>query len=108
MSGTYTTYLPAMRETSFRELQSSLYGLARLVTGHKDWKRFDHVAESEKIQMLLEDSIQRLTDFARDPSGGDPAEVSHWNRRLRAYQQLRTLERFCFDEVDWNESERSG
>lgn len=104
-----TTYLEKskVRETSMRELKSSLYGLARLVTGHKDWKRFEETHEEQRIQALLEDAIEQLASFARDPRGANQQDVSHWNRRLRAYQQLRTLERFCFDEVDWDESERS-
>jgi hypothetical protein len=90
-----------MRETSVQELRAALYGLTRLVAGFNGWKVVADLPEDQRAQALLKLTIADLAKAAGDSVNADPTEVSALNRRLRAYQQICLLEKFCFEEVEW-------
>jgi hypothetical protein len=90
-----------MRETTIQELKAAIYGLTRLVAGYNGWKVVADVPEEDRAKALLKLTVADIAKAAADPTNADQAEVSALNRRLRAYQQLCLLEKFCFEEVEW-------
>ena len=91
-----------MIETDITSLQSALYGILRLVSGYQDWRSIeDNPNKREWIPTLLANTTAALARLNEDPINADPREQSSLMRKLRAYQQLALIEKFCLDEVEW-------
>lgn len=90
-----------MRETTIQDLKAAIYGLTRLVAGYNGWKVVADVPEEERAKVLLKLTVADIAKSAADLTNADQAEVSALNRRLRAYQQICLLQKFCFEEVEW-------
>lgn len=96
MTQTTTTKPLAKREN----IESAIYGLARLVAGYESWKEVDDIPYQEKITALANSA---RADFSEGFDEADQKAQASLMRKLRAYHQLLQLERFCFDEVEWDD-----
>lgn len=91
-----------MRETDKTDLESAVYGVARLVAGYKDWKSVESLPNKRQwIPTLLDITSSQLADANQDLINADPKLQASLMRKLRGYQQLALIEKFCFDEVEW-------
>jgi macrodomain Ter protein organizer (MatP/YcbG family) len=90
-----------MIETTKEDLRTSLYGVTRLIAGWKDWKLVEDHKDEERISRLIEICCNELAEQSKDPANVDPKTQGQVMRKLRGYQQLKTLETFIFDEVEW-------
>lgn len=93
------THTKTKELTKREHIESAIYGLTRLVAGYQSWKEVEDVPFQEKLKVLCD--VAR-TDFASGFDDSDPKEQASLMRKLRAYNQLLQLERFCFDEVEWD------
>jgi hypothetical protein len=91
-----------MIETTQSELRSAIYGLLRMIAGYKEWQKVLSAPDEQKSEKLCLVTIAELSVLNSDINNSDPKEISALTRKLKAYQQIRTLEKFCFDEVDWD------
>lgn len=92
---------PIMRETKPEDLKAAVYGIARLVAGWNDWKLVEDIPQENRIAKLSELSTKELLDLQIDIANMDPKKQNQVLRKVRAYQQLLLIEKFCFDEVEW-------
>lgn len=90
-----------MIQTTQNDLRKALYGVTRLITGWKDWKTVEDYPDEERITRLIEICSQEIAEQAKDPLNVDPKAQGAVMRKLRGYQQLKTLETFIFEEVEW-------
>lgn len=90
-----------MIESTQRDIKSAIYGLTRLIAGFSEWQHVTDVPEEERAKFLLNKTLAEINELNADFVNADPKQVSALNRKLRAYQQLCLLEKFCFDEVEW-------
>ena len=95
------TTLLLMIETTQDDLTTALYGVTRLIAGWKDWKLVEDCNDEDRITRLIEICSQEITEQAKDPLNVDPKAQGQVMRKLRGYQQLKTLETFIFTEVEW-------
>lgn len=85
------------------DIQAALYGIARLVAGYHDWEAVKSTPAEKKILVLAERTGDELREIQSDILNLDPKRQNQVLRKLRAYQQLLLLEKFIFEEVDWEE-----
>ena len=97
----HTTTQP-MRETTQPELKSALYGLLRLVAGYQDWRLVEDLPQDEWVGVLIQNTMEALNRLNADVLNADPKDQRQLLRKLGAYQQVATLENFCFKEVEWD------
>ena len=97
----HTTTQP-MRETSQADLRSSLYGLLRLVAGYQDWRLIEDLPQDEWLPTLISHTMESINQLNADVLNADPKEQRQLLRKLGAYQQVATIENFCFKEVEWD------
>jgi hypothetical protein len=91
-----------MIETDRKDLESSLYGITRLVAGYHDWRQVQDVPDRRQwLKILIKDTSNKLTALNEDILNADPKQQGVLMRKLTAYQQLALIEKFCFDEVEW-------
>lgn len=95
------TTLEPMIETDRQTLETAIYGLLRTVCGYQEWKDVENLPNSEKVKTLVRITSERLTELNLDLDNSDPKQLSQVMRKLKSYQQLSLIERFCFDEVEW-------
>lgn len=100
---TTLTKEPPMIETSRHDLESALYGICRLVSGWQDWKVVEDLPNDQKLQVLLQKTTEEFTRLSLDINNADPKVQNQVVRKLKGYQQLALLEKFCMKEVIWDE-----
>ena len=99
---TLTAYpLPTMRETTKNEVHSALFGLLRLIAGYAEWQKVLNTPEDEKAEKLILITLSEISVLNMDLNNADPSRISALTRKLKAYQQIRLLQKFAFEEVDW-------
>jgi hypothetical protein len=91
-----------MRETSKDELTSALWGLLRMIAGYAEWQRVRDVPDQNKAEQLCMISIAELNELNQDIMTADQRRIDALTRKLKAYQQIRLLQKFMFDEVEWD------
>ena len=91
-----------MIETSRRDLEAAFYGICRLVSGFQDWQSIEKLPSEEKLNALIENTTVQVTKLNEDILNADPKVQNQLMRKLKAYQQLALLEKFCFKEVIWD------
>lgn len=91
-----------MRETSKNEVQTALYGLLRMIAGYAEWQKVTNTPDDEKAEKLCIITLSEISVLNSDLSNADPNRISALTRKLKAYQQIRLLQKFAFDEVDWD------
>ena len=89
--------------TSKEAIESAIYGLARLVAGYESWKNLEDTPCQERIRALVIETTSSFNSLAQDYAIADPQQQASLLRKLRAFHQLATLEKFCFEEVDWDD-----
>lgn len=91
-----------MIETDQQSLRSALYGITRLVAGYQDWRLVQDLPDQRQwLPVLIADTSDKLAKLNEDIVNLDPKEQGALMRKLKAYQQLALIEKFCFDEVEW-------
>lgn len=91
-----------MIETNRHDLEAALYGILRLVSGWQDWKVVEELPNDQKLPVLVEKTLSEFRKLSEDPLNADPKVQNQVTRKLKAYQQLQLLEKFCFHEVIWD------
>jgi hypothetical protein len=95
-----TSYKLTMRETTQAEVKSALYGLLRMIAGYAEWQRVLDAPEEDKAEKLVIVTLAEISLLNTDLNA-DPARINALTRKLKAYQQIRLLQKFAFDEVEW-------
>lgn len=91
-----------MIETDLTSLHSAIYGILRLIAGYKDWQTIsDNPNNREWLPTLINDTTKQLAEVSADFQNVDPKVQAQLMRKLKGYQQLALIEKFCFDEVEW-------
>jgi len=99
---TTTTYEPTkMRETTQSEVHSAIYGLLRMISGYEEWQKVLSAADHDKAEKLIMITLSEISVLNADLNNADPKRISALTRKLKAYQQIRLLQKFAFDEVEW-------
>jgi hypothetical protein len=91
-----------MRETPKSEVVNALYGLLRMIAGYAEWQKVQDTPDDEKAEKLCIITISELSVLNMDINNADQNRISALTRKLRAYQQVRLLQKFAFEEVDWD------
>ena len=91
-----------MIETTQEQLRAALYGLLRLIAGYSEWQKVISAPDSEKSEKLCLLTIAELNVLNMDIANADQKLIGSLTRKLKAYQQIRLMEKFCFDEVEWD------
>jgi len=91
-----------MIETTKTEVRAALYGLLRMIAGYSEWQKVESAADDEKSEKLCLVTIAELSLLNKDINNADQKQIGSLTRKLRAYQQIRLLEKFCFEEVEWD------
>ena len=92
-----------MIETNRHDLDAAFYGIVRLVAGWQDWKTVEELPNPDKLPTLLNSTLDSFRTLSEDPLNADPKVQNQVTRKLKAYQQLQLLEKFCFTEVIWDD-----
>ena len=92
-----------MIETTRHDLYAAFYGIVRLVAGWQDWNTVEELPNEEKLPTLLNSTLDSFRALSEDPLNADPKVQNQVTRKLKAYQQLQLLEKFCFTEVIWDD-----
>jgi hypothetical protein len=98
------TTLPSpitMRETPKSEVTNALYGILRMIAGYAEWQKVQETPDDEKAEKLCIITISELSVLNMDINNADQKRISALTRKLRAYQQIRLLQKFAFEEVEW-------
>lgn len=91
-----------MIETDYEALASCIYGVTRLVSGYNDWRAVQDIPDKRQwLPTLISNVTADIAKCNEDPLNTDPKQLNSLMRKLRGYQQLATIEKFCFDEVEW-------
>ena len=99
---TTTTYeLTTMRETTQSEVHSALYGLLRMIAGYEEWQKVQSAQDDEKAEKLIVITLSEISVLNANLTNADPKRINALTRKLKAYQQIRLLQKFAFDEVEW-------
>lgn len=91
-----------MIQTTKEEVRSALYGLLRMIAGYQEWQKVITAPDEQKSEKLCLVTIAELSVLNMDINNSDPKQISSLTRKLKAYQQIRALEKFCFEEVEWD------
>lgn len=92
-----------MIETSRQDLEAAFYGICRLVSGWQDWREVEDLPNDKKLKPLIDKTTEEFTRLSADILNADPKAQNQVVRKLKAYQQLALLEKFCFAEVIWDD-----
>lgn len=98
------TTLPSpitMRETPKSEVTNALYGILRMIAGYAEWQKVQETPDDEKAEKLCIITISELSVLNMDINNADQKRISALTRKLRAYQQIRLLQKFALEEVEW-------
>ena len=90
-----------MRETPKSEVTNALYGILRMIAGYAEWQKVQETPDDEKAEKLCIITISELSVLNMDINNADQKRISALTRKLRAYQQIRLLQKFAFEEVEW-------
>lgn len=91
-----------MIETNSDDLVGALYGIARLVAGYQDWRLVQDIPDQRQwLPTLIKNTSDKLAALNSDILNIDPKEQGGLMRKLKGYQQLALIEKFCLDEVEW-------
>lgn len=94
-----TTQVPQLTER--KDAMSALNGLVRLVAGYANWEQVQDLLTEDRLAGLTKlclDDLQRVND---NPAGLDGKALGQLTRKLKAYQQLTTLQNVLQNEVEW-------
>ena len=90
-----------MRETPKSEVTNALYGILRMIAGYAEWQKVQETPDDEKAEKLCIITISELSVLNMDINNADQKRISALTRKLRAYQQIRLLQKFALEEVEW-------
>ena len=90
-------------ETPRTEIRSAVYGLLRMVAGHKEWLNVGSLDLDQRSSALINSVLTDLTEANASSLNEDALLAQSLTRKLRAYQQLRLLEKFCLEEIIWDD-----
>ena len=90
-----------MRETPKSEVTNALYGILRMIAGYAEWQKVQETPDDEKAEKLCIITISELSVLNMDINNADQKCISALTRKLRAYQQIRLLQKFALEEVEW-------
>ena len=93
--------LTKMRETSQQEVRAALFGLLRMIAGYAEWQKVQDTPDDEKAEKLCIITLAEIGTLNMDLNNADPNRISALTRKLKAYQQIRLLQKFSLSEVEW-------
>lgn len=88
--------------TDKKTATSALYALVRLVAGYDQWEQVQGLDNETKLEGLQKLTLQTMQDLNNNPAGLDAKVLGQVTRKLRAYQNLNTLQQVLLNEVDWD------